>query len=85
MRGPLRTSVPDLGNAGPELPAAVARAPHHEKQRLVEQPVEGAEESVVACEKLVSLAWCDVARENYRVRSFLLLAPVDDIEERVGA
>jgi hypothetical protein len=85
VRGPLRASVSDMGNAEPELPAAVARAPHHEKQRLVEQPAEGAEESVVACEKLVSPAWCDVARENYCVRSFLLLAPVDDIEEQVGA
>lgn len=84
MRGPLRTSVPDLGNAGPELPAAVAR-PRIMKSNALSNSLSSAQKRDVACEKLVSPAWCDVARENYRVRSFLLLEPVDDIEEQVGA
>ena len=70
---------------GVKLPAAVARAPHHEHRRLVEQPVEGAEERVVAREELIPPARGDVAREDHRVRPLLLVAPVDDIEEQVGA
>ena len=74
-----------LHRVGVEPPAAVARAPHHEHRRLVEQPVEGAEERVVAREELIPPARGDVAREDHRVRPLLLVAPVDDIEEQVGA
>lgn len=70
---------------GVEPPAAVARAPHHEHRRLVEQPVEGAQERVVAREELIPPARGDVAREDHRVRPLLLVAPVDDIGEQVGA
>lgn len=74
-----------LHRVGVEPPAAVARAPHHEHRRLVEQPVEGAQERVVAREELIPPARGDVAREDHRVRPVLLVAPVDDIGEQVGA
>ena len=52
---------------------------------VTEQPVEGAEERVVPSEELVPPARGDVAREDHRVRPLLLVAPVDDVEEQVGA
>lgn len=53
-----------LHRVGVEPPAAAARALHHEHRRLVEQPVEGAEERVVVREELVPSALSNWSRAS---------------------
>lgn len=67
------------------LPPPVGRALHHEDRGPVEQPVQGAQQRVVAGEEVAPLVRRRVAGEDERVRALLLVAAVDDVEEQVGA
>ena len=67
------------------LGAPEARALHHEHRRAVEHPVQSAQQRVVACEELIPVDRRRVAGEDQRVRALLLVPPVDDVEEHVGA
>lgn len=63
----------------------MARPAHHEHGGLVEDPVERAQQRVVAGEELRPVAGDGVAREDHGVGPVLLVAAVDDVEEEVGA
>ena len=67
------------------VPPAAERTYHHEDRGPVEQPVQGAQQRVVAGEEVAPLVRGRVAGEDERVRPLLLVAAVDDIEEQVGA